>query len=424
MNLAVHIPHNIAADLTLPLSKSIANRELLINALTASPPPPLARGRGGAFSSVTPQVCLNKGEAGVAPDDIVVMRRGMAAGDGGIIDVGGAGTAMRFLTAYWATREGYTVTITGNDRLCKRPISPLVNVLRQMGADIDYMGCEQCAPLRIAGRRLHGGHVTMRGDVSSQFASALLMIGPAVGGLELELTGDIVSRPYIDMTIALMERHGVKVQCDGQTFIVPADHYLPTPSSDEGDWSAASFWLALQALLPQARITLHGLVRDSVQGDRRILTLLEQMGMAAHWDDDGTITADMSHAACCCCSTFADLNGTPDMAPVLVVLLCLLGRPFRLTGLRTLRDKESDRREALRQELAKLGYAITLEGDDAISWHFATCPAQEQPVIDPHGDHRIAMALALAAVRHPGLTIAHAEVVSKSYPDFWKHLKL
>ena len=404
MNVNVTINPDFAASVTLPPSKSIANRELLINAQCTT--------HNSQFSILNSQLC----------DDILMMQRGLAAHDGGTIDVDGAGTALRFLTAYWATRQGCTITITGNPRLCERPIAPLVDALRQLGADIDYLCQPGHAPLRIMGRQLHGGHLTMRGDVSSQFVSALLMIAPAIGGLELELTGDIVSWPYIDMTIALMERHGVKVVENEGTFIVPADRYLPAPLCDEGDWSAAAFWLALQALLPGARITLNRLLPDSLQGDRRILTLMEQMGMVPHWHDDGLLTMDMSRADCCCCSTFADLSGTPDLAPVLVVMLCLLGRPFRITGLRTLRHKESDRLEALRTELRKLGYLLTIEGDDAVSWHFATCPPQERPVIDPHGDHRIAMAMALAAVRHPGLAIDNSQVVTKSYPSFWQQL--
>ena len=233
-----------------------------------------------------------------------------------------------------------------------------------------------------------------------------------------------MSRPYIDMTVALMGCHGVRVSENDGTFIVPADRYLPAIASDEGDWSAAAFWLALQALLPQARITLQGLQPNSVQGDRRILTIMEQMDMTAHWHDDGLLTMDMSRALCCCCSTFADLTGTPDLAPVLVVALCLMGRPFRITGLRTLRHKESDRLEALRTELRKVGYLISIEGDDAISWHFATCEPHPHPAIDPHGDHRIAMAMALAAVRYPGITIENQQVVSKSYPNFWEQLKI
>ncbi|MBQ1611294.1 MAG: 3-phosphoshikimate 1-carboxyvinyltransferase, partial [Muribaculaceae bacterium] len=197
--------------ITLPPSKSIANREMLIDALCIMDN---AQWQPSSHSQYV-------------SDDILAMRRGLAARDGDTIDVDGAGTALRFLTAYWATREGCTVTITGNPRLCERPIAPLVNALRQLGADIVYAAQEGHAPLRITGRRLHAGHLTMRGDVSSQFVSALLMVAPTIGGMELELTGDIVSRPYIDMTVALMGRHGVRVSENDGTFIVPADRYLP-----------------------------------------------------------------------------------------------------------------------------------------------------------------------------------------------------
>lgn len=404
MNIKLTINPDFVAQVTLPPSKSVVNRELLINALCSMHD---ERPDNDTLSLA---------------DDIQAMQRGLAAQSGEVVDVDGAGTALRFLTAYWATCEGCEVTLTGNRRLRERPIAPLVDALRTLGADITYVDCVGCAPLRIVGRRLRGGHVTMPAGVSSQFVSALLMIAPVIGGMELELVGDIVSRPYIDMTLAIMQRHGVTAQWHDNVIILPDDNYMPAPSIHEGDWSAAAFWLALQALLPQAHITLHGLHRDSVQGDSRIITIMEQMGMQAHWHADGALTMDMGAALCCCCSTFADLMGTPDLAPVLVVALCLMGRPFRITGLRTLRLKESDRREALRQELLKLGYDVTLEGDDALSWHFATCPAQDEPVIDPHGDHRIAMAMALAAVKHPGLTIEHAEVVAKSYPTFWQTL--
>lgn len=406
MNINITIKPDFEVLITLPPSKSIANREMLIDALC------IMDNAQWQPSSHSQNVS----------DDVLAMRRGLAARDGDTIDVDGAGTALRFLTAYWATRERYTVTITGNPRLCERPIAPLVDALRQLGADIVYTAQEGYAPLHITGRRLHADHLTMRGDMSSQFVSALLMVAPTIGGMELELTGDIVSRPYIDMTVALMWRHGVRVSENDGTFIVPADRYLPAIASDEGDWSAAAFWLALQALLPQARITLQGLQPNSVQGDCRILTFMEQMGMTAHWHDDGLLTMDMSRALCCCCSTFADLTGTPDLAPVLVVALCLMGRPFRITGLRTLRHKESDRLEALRTELRKVGYLISIEGDDAISWHFATCEPHPHPAIDPHGDHRIAMAMALAAVRYPGITIENPQVVSKSYPNFWEQV--
>ena len=263
----------------------------------------------------------------------------------------------------------------------------------------------------------------MRGDVSSQFVSALMMIAPVVGGLEIVLEGDVVSAPYIDMTLCVMRHHGIEAAWQGSTITIPAGDYCAADLEIEADWSAAAYWLSLQVLLPESRITLLGLRPDSWQGDSRLLAVMEQMGMTARWLPGEALTLDMSRTPCCCCSTFADLTGTPDVAPPLITTLCLLGRPFRITGLRTLRHKESDRREVLRTELRKLGYALQLEGDDGMAWHFEACVPQPAPRLDAHGDHRIAMAMALAATRHPGIVVCDAGVVEKSYPSFWQHLR-
>ena len=401
MNYKITAPSQVDAEIALPASKSITARALVINALCREP----ARLSGVA-------VC----------DDTDALLHGLATLQG-FIDVGPAGTAMRFLTAYHACQTGHDVVIDGDERMRQRPIKPLVDALRSLGAHIDSPGHDDHAPLHIVGTKLHGGRVTMPGDVSSQFISALMMIAPVIGGLEIELTGNIVSAPYIDMTMSVMQHFGIQVQWNGSEIIVPAGDYLSSALDIEADWSAASFWMALQALLPASHITLRGLQPDSWQGDARMLTFMQQMGLDAHWQGDGRLDLDMSRTACCCCSTFADLNGTPDLAPTLIAALCLLGRPFRLTGLRTLRHKESDRREALRTELMKIGYVIQIEGDDAVTWHFENCPSSAVPAIDTHGDHRIAMAMALAVTRHQGLIIREVDVVSKSYPSFWRHLR-
>lgn len=401
MNYCITAPLHIETTVALPASKSLSARALVIEALTHKPEPP----------------------TGVAVcDDTHALIQGLAVTQGKV-DVGLAGTAMRFLAAYHACQPGHEVTLDGNERMRQRPLSPLFGALRALGAYIDCPGLADKPPLHISGRSLTGGRVALRGDVSSQFVSALMMIGPVIGGLEIELQGEVVSAPYIDMTQAIMRHYGIETHWQGSVITVPSGEYRPASLTIEADWSAASYWLALAALLPASRIALRGLHRDSWQGDSRMLVLMQQMGMTTQWLTDGTLVTDMSRTACCCCSTFADLCGTPDLAPTLIALLCLLGRPFRLTGLRTLRGKESDRREAMRHELMKLGYVIQLEGDDAVAWHFETCAAQQEPVIDPHGDHRIAMALALAATRHPGITIGDAQVVDKSYPAFWQHLR-
>lgn len=401
MNLSITAPATINATIAVPPSKSISARALVIHALSDDGLLPLNL-----------SLC----------DDTHALLHGLDVRQG-TIDVGAAGTAMRFLTAFHALQPHHSVVITGDERMQQRPIAPLVDALRCMGANITYAGREGFPPLRIEGALPSGGgHVVMRGDVSSQFASAIMMMAPVAGGLEIELTGNIVSAPYIELTIAVMRHYGVECLWSGNVITIPAGNYLPRALTIEADWSSASYWLALQALLPHSHIVLKGLLPDSPQGDMRMLTFMEQMGMRARFTAQGPLETDMGNAACCCCSTFADLNGTPDIALTLIVMLCLLGRPFRLTGLRTLAIKESNRLEALQQELLKLGYCISLEGDDAVSWHFHTCAPQAIPHIHTHGDHRIAMAMAAAATRHPGIVIRDAQVVQKSYPDFWKHL--
>ena len=401
MNYRITAPSVIDATIALPASKSISARALVVNALCRD-----------ECNLQNIAIC----------DDTHALMQGLSVMHG-TIDVGAAGTAMRFLTAFHAAQPCNDVTIDGCERMRERPIAPLVDALRQIGANIDYVDREGFPPLHIVGTQLHGGlRIMMRGDVSSQFITALMLIAPTIGGLKIELVGEIVSAPYIDMTIAVMQYYGVDCQWNGNEIIVPPGEYISSSLDIEADWSAASYWLALQALLPESHITFNGLHSDSWQGDSRILTFMQQMGMKAEWTIDGSLIATMSNITCCCCSTFADLNGTPDLAPTLIVLLCLLGRPFRLTGLRTLSIKESNRLEALQCELKKLGFLISIEGNDAVQWHFESCEAEKQPCLDPHGDHRLAMSLALTATRFAGIVITDAQVVEKSYPAFWKHL--
>lgn len=401
MNYCITAPRRIEGEIDLPASKSISNRVLLLNALCAKP---------GRLSNLAQ--C----------DDTDAVLSALAQSDASEVNIGAAGTAMRFLTAYFATRVGRAVVIDGTERMRQRPIGVLVDALRQLGADIEYVEAEGYPPLKITGTRLHGGALRVSGSVSSQYITAILLIAPVIGGIALTIEGEIMSRPYIDMTLALMARYGVKAEWRDNVIRVPAGEYTALDFTVEADWSAASYWWAMQGIVPQSRITLKGLEPQSLQGDSRIAELMSQMGVTGNWcgryldlRSDGGVG--------CCCSTFADLSGTPDIAQTLVVMLCLMGRPFRITGLRTLRIKETDRLEALRIELRKLGYVVKVEGDDAISWHFETTTAEASPHISTYHDHRMAMAFAPAAIRFPGLIIDDAQVVSKSYPLFWEHLR-
>lgn len=401
MNYRIIAPRRIEGEIDLPASKSISNRVLLLNALCATP---------GRLSNLAQ--C----------DDTDAVLSALAQPDASEVNIGAAGTAMRFLTAYFATREGREVVIDGTERMRQRPIGVLVDALRQLGADIEYVEAEGYPPLKITGTRLHGGALTVSGSVSSQYITAILLIAPVIGGITLTIEGEIMSRPYIDMTLALMARYGVKAEWRENVIHVPAGEYTALDFTVEADWSAASYWWAMQAIVPQSRISLKGLEPQSLQGDSRITELMSQMGVTGNWCGR-YLDLRSNGGVGCCCSTFADLSGTPDIAQTLVVMLCLMGRPFRITGLRTLRIKETDRLEALRTELRKLGYVVKVEGDDAISWHFETTAAEASPHICTYHDHRMAMAFAPAAIRFPGLIIDDAQVVSKSYPLFWEHLR-
>ena len=267
-------------------------------------------------------------------------------------------------------------------------------------------------------RELNARHVLSRiADVRRKWGDL-----PVIGGGSIELTGDIVSMPYIQMTAAVMQDMGADVDITSRHITI-GKGYTGNDYPVEGDWSAAAPWYALAALLSQSQLSLEGLSSDSIQGDSRLVELGKKLGIMSRFDAHG-VTLDTSGFIGCCCSSFADMAATPDLVPSWAVLMCLLERSFRMTGVRTLRLKESDRLTVLREELLKLGYVLKIENEDAISWYGEKVPVtQEPPVINPHGDHRIAMAFAPAAVRFPGLVIADAGVTSKSYPAFWRHLE-
>jgi len=405
MNVTLQPPAQLKGDIQLPTSKSITARALLIAALCDGKPQVLHA---------------------ASCDDSAAMLQGLQT-TGGIVDVGPAGTAMRFLTAYHAAQpDRHSATLDGDARMRQRPIGELVDALRQLGADIQYVGNEGYPPLHITGRCLHGGDVVMSGGVSSQFVSAVMMLLPVVGGGSIRLMGDIVSRPYLDMTATVMRQLGASVDMDSNATVhVGAQGYNPPDTYlVEGDWSAAAIWYALTTLLPNSRLSLNGLWADSVQGDAHLAVIMRQLGVETRYHADGVEITSAAQPVCCC-SAFADMTATPDLIPSLTVLLCLLDRSFRLTGTRTLRLKESDRTEALRLGLRQLGYVLHIEADgDAVSWHGERIhlTGDTPPVIDAHGDHRIAMAFAPAAIRWPGLTITGAQVVSKSYPALWRQL--
>lgn len=386
MDYRIFAPDKIVMEVELPASKSISNRMLILNALC-----------GGELHNVA------------RCDDTDAMRRALAtdttaSGAVATVNIGAAGTAMRFLTAYYATLEGSTVILDGTERMRHRPIALLVDALRRCGADIEYAGEEGFPPLRITGRKLSASHIEIAGNVSSQYISALLMVAPLMGCRTVTLTGEIISLPYITMTLTLMRLMGVDCVMNGNNISIPADaHYVPCDFTVENDWSAASYWLEMQSLLPESRITLKGLHSKSAQGDSAVAGIFSQMGGTA--------------------PIILDLKETPDLAQTIVVTACILGRHFHITGLRTLRIKETDRIDALCTQLRRLGYIITAGDDFSLSWNGERCAPEPEPHISTFDDHRMAMAFAPAAVLFPGIVIDDVEVVSKSYPDFWRHLE-
>lgn len=398
MNYRIFPPEEmIDTQVSLPLSKSISNRALIINALA-----------GGDIKSMNVAKC----------DDTDVTVAALAS-TADSVNIGAAGTAMRFLTAYFSAQEGRTITLDGSERMRQRPIKALVDALRDCGAKIDYAGEEGFPPLRINGTRLQGGDVTLPASISSQYISALLMVAPTMeAGLRLTLDGEIMSRPYILMTLEMMRRQGVESDFDNNVITVKQGTYRQASSDIEADWSAASYWYEIAAL-SAGMISLKGLQEHSLQGDSKITGLFERLGIATDFEDDcvSLIPTPEQDAR-----LELDMSEQPDLVQALAVTCCMLRIPFRFSGVKTLRIKETDRLNALCVELDKLSFSLSVEGDDVLAWYGAQHPITEEPHIDTYKDHRMAMAFAPVALYMPGIVINDIEVVSKSYPDYWKHL--
>ena len=409
MQLSLKAPKRIVADVTPPTSKSISNRALLIQALC-------------------PEQRYTIGRLAVC-DDTEHMQQGIAAKQAGaaLIDIGATGTAMRFLTAYLAITPGETV-LTGSKRMQQRPIGILVEALRSLGADISYVNNEGYPPLCIKGKSLRGGEVEIEAGISSQYISALLMIGPCLHeGLTLHLKGTIASRTYIELTLDLMRHYGATAEWrDGQTIRIAPGGYEDRPLTVEGDWSGASYWYELAAVAAhcghEVEILLNGLTAQSKQGDRVVAEMFEPLGVATEYTAEGARLLN-SESRIQNSEFKKDFTHCPDIAQTLAVTCCLLGVPFTFDGIHSLRIKETDRVAALIAELRKLGYVLRAEGDKQLVWDGERTEPTSTPAIATYDDHRMAMAFAPAVLCHEGLTIENPEVVSKSYPGFWEDLE-
>lgn len=397
MRYKIFAPEEIKATINLPASKSISNRALILKAMAMDDTP-----------------VKNLSDC----DDTQVMIEGLELSSS-LIDVKAAGTSMRFLTAFLSFLPGEWV-ITGTERMKERPMHVLVDALISLGARIEYLGKEGYPPLKIKGSALEGGEIHLSGAMSSQFISALLMIAPQMRkGLVIHLQGDIISKPYIKLTLGMMKEFGVRGHWEGNTIYISHDTYHATDYLVESDWSAASYWYSMVALADKAEVELLGLFKDSMQGDAKVAELFTDLGVETEYTDKGVILRKTNKVIK---KMFHDFVNEPDLAQTFVVTCCMLNIPFLFTGLQSLKIKETDRIKALQNEMKKLGYLIQDRENSIMEWDGERCEVGAEPIIKTYEDHRMAMAFAPATLKMESLNIANPNVVTKSYPAFWNDL--
>lgn len=398
MTLSVsHNQTNLNAELKITGSKSESNRLLILQAL---------------YPGIQIDNLSNS-------DDTVVLKKALEKGNG-TIDIHHAGTAMRFLTAYFATREGCEVEITGSKRMKERPVKLLVDALQRMGADIEYVNQAGYPPLRIRGKRLHASSVKLQANVSSQYVSALMLIGASLSkGLEIILDGRITSTPYILMTLEILQHAGIKGNFkDDRIFIEPVDSLAPASIAVESDWSSASYFYSIAAISNTAEIKLSNYRKTSRQGDSCLARIYRHFGVETRYEGDSIILKKNNTKRSRRINE--DLRNSPDIAQTIAVTCLALGMECELEGLHTLKIKETDRLQALKNEMEKFGASVRITND---CLQLFQCEKLNEGVhVETYNDHRMAMAFAPLALKVP-LFVEDAGVVSKSYPDFWKDLE-
>jgi 3-phosphoshikimate 1-carboxyvinyltransferase len=388
-------PHLKGNVRSLPSSKSLSNRALIINALGKN------RGRVENLSSAR---------------DTQLMQSLLATPDQ-VIDVMDAGTTMRFLTAYFAITNQDKI-LTGTARMKERPINLLVDALRTLGVTISYLEKEGFPPIKVNGfSRQLADRISIRGDVSSQFISALMMTGTALPkGLIIQLEGRVGSRPYLKMTAELMALFGIRPELKDQQIVVPAGTYQPATYRVEPDWSAASYWFAFAALAESADILLPGVESQALQGDRVIVDIMNQLGVRADFQKEGLRLTKSSHVTD---HLIWDFSNCPDLAQTVFPICAAKKIPGEFTGLESLRIKETDRISALQAELKKIGCNISESNG---RWKLTPGGVAElKPTFQTYHDHRMAMGLAPLACLMD-IVIEAPDVVRKSYPDFWSDM--
>lgn len=379
MNYKIYHPTKIVnCEIDLPSSKSISNRLLIIQSLCKDDFK--INNLSNSDDTCSLQLALQK--------------------NSGTINVGAGGTTFRFLTAYLATKKDKEFILTGTSRLKERPIKELVEVLKMLGADIGYLEKEDLPPLKIKGKKLIGGEISIDSNISSQFISSLLMIAPTLQkGLTLTIEKEIVSKPYIQMTLTLMSEYGITYNWTGNTIKISPQKYTAKNFNIESDWSAAAFWFEIAALSSKCRIVLHGLHKNSLQGDSDVINLFANLGVISNFQDNSLILQRKEHA-----QTIDEINliNTPDLYQPLKCTLFALNRNVKFTGIQTLKHKETNRKVAIDNELRKLRIKSS---------------------INTYNDHRMAMSFAPLTLKFKEIQINNIEVVSKSYPNFWNDLE-
>ena len=392
----------LKGEITLPSSKSISNRILIINSL-----------------SYSPYEIENLSDS----DDTKVMEAVLNANTYHF-DIGHAGTAMRFLTAFLSKIAGEW-TITGSERMRQRPIGILVDALRKLGASIEYTENEGFPPLKILGTSLKGGILELDGSISSQYISALLMVAPTIpGGLTLKLLNQVTSKPYIELTLNLMKQFGIRHSWNGNEIRINEQTYNPVKFSVEADWSGASYWYAMAALSSECDLLLKGLRLQSLQGDAAQSVWFENY-FGVHSKQEGNDIRLTKKEVPELKLLELDFIENPDIAQTFAVLAVCQKIPFHFKGLTTLKIKETDRIQALQTELAKLGAMLTEPAEGELAWDgtFDQSLVNRPAVIETYHDHRMALAFAPAAVVNPVIVINDPDVITKSYPAYWEDLK-
>lgn len=390
----------ISGVISLPASKSISNRALIIRAI------------GNLSSEI-----YNLSDAG----DTVTLHK-ILDNLTTEIDAGEGGTTLRFLLAMLSVKPGEFV-IDAAPSLASRPVSELVEALRFLGAPITYLKEEGKLPLRITGGMLTGNKVQIRGDISSQFISALMMIGPVIrGGLTITVTGEVLSLPYIHMTRSVMEHYGARVDFDGSVITVHEGNYIPSDLVIEPDWSAASFWYECAALASECELLLMGLKEKSLQGDSVIAVLMKQLGVETEFTSDGALVRSSKNRKVTD-YFFMDFSACPDLGPPVAAACGGLNMTADLAGLKNFRLKESDRAVAMQRELYNMRVKTDFCGGSKFKVYSGSGMKLWPRLVQTYRDHRIAMAFAPLSLKTGCVLISEPEVVKKSYPKFWDDLR-